>query len=190
MGVRVDHVTNGLARNQLLHLRQHRDAAAVVQRCLDDDHVVLHLDRDTVVRTARDEPYTVGHLFRGHALGGVFHRIRQLDVGRRVRLHFLHREIEYGKPAGCLRDPGREFHAAIVAVLRERRHDIGFAQDRLGNPRFDPVDETGSVDICDRLEPARLRERRGRVGLAVAHFLPHRSVIANRGLDDPLRRNP
>ena len=64
-------------------------------------------------------------------------------------------------PCDCVIRVGN-FDAAEVAVVRVRRHDSRFAQHRIGNPRFDALDEPVGVDERDGLEPARLGERRRR----------------------------
>ena len=169
MLVRVDHVADRLARRELAHLVDHGTGAPFVQRRLDEDQVILHLDRDAVVRAAADEPDAVGHLVHGDALGCGAHELGHLDVGRRVRLDLAHGEVEHRKAALRLPDAASETARRRSRDSRVGRDARGVAEHRIRRARLDALDERrpSSTKTVALKRPGSVNATVGEAGLRV-----------------------
>ena len=82
--MRRDDVTDRLARNQLLRLGEHRLAARLRERRVDDRDVITHVDGQAVMRRAGQVIHAVGHLLR---LDANRRRLEVADVLRHVDVH-------------------------------------------------------------------------------------------------------
>jgi hypothetical protein len=188
--VRVDDVPHGLARHQLVRGFQHRFGAPVVERTLDEDDVVLHLDRDTVVRAAGEEPDAFRGLFGGHPLGSLEHGFRHGHVGGRVDLYFGNSDVEHRKAPCALLDPARKLDAAVILIIGVGGDDCRVAEDRIGDAGIDALHEIVVVDQHGGGKTPGFGE--GNRGDFLAAFASPRDggPVPQRGKNDSVRRGP
>ena len=181
----VHDVADRLARDELARLRNDGDRALLVEWRFHDDDVVLHLDDDAVMRTARQVPHSVSHLLRGDprvGVGVLAHGVRSLDVDRGIGTHVAHQEVERRVTGGRLADPSRELDASEVTIVPVVDHDGDVADDRVRHQPLDPRDQVVLADGRLQAEAAGNAER-DRPAL-------HGGVARHRGLHDPVRGGP
>ena len=184
--VMADHeILDRLVRHERARFLDDGQRAVVVQRALDDDQVILHLDHHAVMRAAGQVPHAVGGL-----LGRDLHvriprlpdAVRHRHVGGGVGLDLRHRELERGESADGLPDLRRELHAAEVAIVGVAHRDGHVAEDGIGHRPVDTLDQVGGVESRHRLEAPGDSEgdRAALEGRLAGH----------RGLDDAVRGRP
>ena len=85
----------------------------------------------------------------------------------------------------------------VHSFVRSVNYDTGSMKDEIVLSRAEGLGGGGYPHVAQQRNEqyvsgayARLPERRRRVGVSVPRFLPDRRVVANRRLDDALRRNP
>src|SRR2546425_198478 len=142
--VGVDEVTDRLAGHEALHLGQHGQGTLLVDRALDEDQVIFHLDERAVVRASGQEPHAVGDHLRcdpGVGLRRGPDVVGDLDVHRGVGPHVGDGQVENWKPARGLQDLRGELHAAEVPVVQVTHLDGHLSQHGMGHHRLDERDE-------------------------------------------------
>ena len=180
-----DEVLDRLVRHERARFLDDGQRAVVVQRPLDDDQVVLHLDHHAVMRAAGHVPHAVGGLLALHAhvgIGRLLDVVRHRDVGGGVGLDLRHRELERGEAAVALADLRRELHAPEVAIVGVAHRDGHVAEDGTRHDPVDALDQVGGVEGRGRLEAARDPEG-DRAAL-------QRALARQGGLDDAVRGRP
>ena len=178
--VRIDRVSDRTAGAQLQHLLDDRDRASVIERTLDQDHVVAHPDRDAIVRAARQEPDAICDLFHGDDLARGAHGVRHCDVGERIWLDRRHANVERRKAADRLLDSRRKQHRPVLAISAVARDSRDLAGHHVGNGRLHALDDVVGVDEHSGVKASRLGECNHRRAAAIRAPADHRRLVAQR----------
>ena len=159
--VRVDHHGDRLAVGQLAGFSQHRCGTSVVQRALDQHHMVFHLYRHAVVRTTGDKPDAFGHFVGRHTLRGRGNQGRDFYARWRIGFDFIDREVQHREAAHALADTHRELDAGKVLIVRKRDGGRRITHDRVRLHRLDLLHQAGGIDQGSGAKAARHGERHG-----------------------------
>ena len=103
--VGVDHVLNGLAGRELVHLVDHGERPRLVLWRFHHGHEVLELHRHAIERAAADQPHLAGARSSGE---------KMLD--RPSARRFAQRDLFWDRLGWCLRDPAPERLAQLNAA--------------------------------------------------------------------------
>ena len=122
MMMRVDHVFDGLIRNQLLGFRHHRRATLIVLPTFHNHDAVFEIQCDRRV-ASQNQVDAVAQLFCRHRCrsSGSGRRCRCRNIRGSVGLHVGHRQIQHRVSTLLLQDVGRKLHAAKILVRGKLR---------------------------------------------------------------------
>src|SRR6516165_138421 len=152
--------------------------------------MIAHLDQHAVVGAAGQVPHAVGDLVGLHLDAGLADIVGRLDISWRVWRDFIDGQVEGRKTALLLGDLRRELYTAEILVIGVDGLGRHVAEDRIGVPGLDFLDQVLVVGHRPNLELARHRERDRRRLLAAFLLRLHGGVVLEGGLDQAMRRDP
>ena len=193
--MRVDHISDRLVRDQLLHLSNDRKRTLFVQGPFDDYDVIRELDGYAVMGSALEVEHAIADFLRlnGYRWYGAGRRCRSLlRLNRYCCVGFYIRDgkNQYREAALLLDDHRRKFYAAKVFVETVGRLDRHVAKNIVVDPGSHSFDDVLIINVSDNLVLVLQRKRHDIELHSVDGFGFHGRIVSHGSFDETERSEP